>query len=592
MRKLPSILGPGLIVLLSGALLAGCEQKRPRTSARYPLPDPPAVSDCEPGRPGGELRLTIHGNPMDFNPLTGDPTSQEINRMLFAGLVRIDWEQQEIQPALAESWQVSPDGKTWTFKLRRGVRWSDGHPLTADDVLFTWNDVIYAGKGPAYLNEIFSIDGTNFTVTKLDELTVQISTPKVFAPLGEFLASVPVLAKHVLQQPFTDPLSAGLRNNNIPLGKIPCSGPFRPRKLTPDSSLVLERNPEYWAVDKAGQRLPYFEHVIVSITSPDSDKTLFLEGKADAYERVTLNDFEPFEKACAHGNIQLLRAGYSSDKDILWFNQNTNVNPQTGLPLVDPAKLKWFRDQRFRQAVALAIDRDRIAQQLFSGRAEPCYGFVGNENKAWNNPDIPRARFNPAQARDLLVACGLQDRNADEVLEDADGHRVEIALNTNEGNSVRAAIASMVADDLARVGIRVNVQALPFKLIAAKASGTFDYECMLLGIGGGGFDPTSSINALKSDSLGCQWFPLQSSPSTPWEARIDELMDVQMHSADFAARKQAFDEVQRILAEQLPLIYLVTPNAYSAVGKDIGNARPSALTPFRATWNVEELYRK
>src|SRR5206468_4168758 len=128
---------------------------------------PPLVASCVPGRSGGELRLALFGNPKTFNPiLANDGTSQELMRNMFAGLVSMDWAAQEARPALAEAWSVAADQKTWTFKLRRGLRWSDGQPLTADDVVFTWNDVIYNLDIPNSLAEPFQCGGKKFSVTK------------------------------------------------------------------------------------------------------------------------------------------------------------------------------------------------------------------------------------------------------------------------------------------------------------------------------------------------------------------------------------------------------------------------------------------
>ena len=113
-----------------------------------------------------------------------------------------------------------------------------------------------------------------------------------------------------------------------------------------------------------------------------------------------------------------------------------------------------------------------------------------------------------------------------------------------------------------------------------------------MGLGGGGIDPASQMNVLKSSEELHQWFPLQKSPATEWEARIDTLMDEQMRTLDLAKRKQAFDEVQSILAEEMPMIYTVSPLCYAAIRENVGNVRPSVLTPYRVTWNMEELFFK
>ena len=132
-----------------------------------------------------------------------DSASDGIIRLLFAPLVNLDLATQQPGPGLAESWSVAPDQKTWTFKLRQGVRWSDGQPFTADDVVFTWNDIMYNPEFNRVTFDLFRIGGQNFAVTKVDDFTVQVVTPEVFAPFVEFFGSVPILPKHVLQTAVT-----------------------------------------------------------------------------------------------------------------------------------------------------------------------------------------------------------------------------------------------------------------------------------------------------------------------------------------------------------------------------------------------------
>ncbi len=175
-------------------------------------------------------------------------------------------------------------------------------------------------------------------------------------------------------------------------------------------------------------------------------------------------------------------------------------------------------------------------------------------------------------------------------MKDAEGNPIEIVLVSNIGNAAREKAAVMIQEDLKKIGIKVIYTPVSFEILRNKVDATFDYECALMGLGGGGVDPATQINVLRSSEELHQWFPFQKSPSTDWEARIDALMDAQMRTLDFAERKKAFDEVQVILAEELPMIYTVSPFSYAAIRADIGNVRPAALTTYRVTWNIEELY--
>ncbi|HEX5399195.1 MAG TPA: ABC transporter substrate-binding protein, partial [Verrucomicrobiae bacterium] len=280
------------------------------------------------------------------------------------------------------------------------------------------------------------------------------------------------------------------------------------------------------------------------------------------------------------------------ENNFFWFNENTNSNPKTGKPYVDPVKLKWFRNAKFRQAISYAIDRNAIVQSVFAGRAAPAYGFVTSGNKKWFNPNIKKYPHNLTKARELLKEIGIEDRNGDGVLEDADGHPIQFVLNTNTENDSRKKIAVLIQSDLQKLGCKVIFQPIEFNTLVNKIEVNYNYDCVLLGLAGGSADPSSNLNVLKSSGFTHQWFPRQTSPSTPWEARLDELMDAQMKTLDFNERKKDFDEVQEILAKEVPMIFTVTPYYYAAIKSDIGNVRPTALSFYRVTWNAEELFYK
>jgi peptide/nickel transport system substrate-binding protein len=588
-----------IVVTATIFVLNGCGKKTEpapvKPAAGYPLPDPPLVAECEPGIPGGRLVVGEYGNPKTFNPITGnEQSSEEIYRHLFSALLGFDWASQQVTPGLAESWTNAPDGRTWTFKLRRNLCWSDGAPLTADDVVFTCNDVIYNPAIDNVTRDILTVDGKNFTVTKVDDLTIQVVTPDICAPfLQNFGAGVPILPKHVLAKTVTDKTFTSAYGVNWKPENIIGSGPFRIKEYTPAQSLLLERNPYFCTVDRKGQRLPYFDNVIYTVVPDLNAMSLrFLSGESDMDDFVFPYEYDRFKAESARGRFQLLEPGIGLETGFFWFNQNTNANPKTGKPYVDPKKLKWFRNAKFRQACAYAIDRESIIKSIYSGRAIPNYGFVTPGNKKWFNPNTRQYPHDLAKARERLKEIGIADRNGDGYLEDADGNDIEFALNTNVGNSAREKIAVLIKSDLEKLGIKVVFQPVEFNTLIQKIDVTYDYECLLLSLGGGGTDPSSSMNVIRSDGFTHQWFPRQKSPSTDWEARLDYLMNAQNKTLDYQQRKKYFDEVQEILSEQVPMIYTVTPFYYAAVRSDIGNVRATPLSGYRATWNIEELYFK
>ena len=586
----------GCWVVVLGVLLCGCGKSSSSISS-HPLPASPLISKAEPGQFGGKLTIAIPGSPRTFNPVEPpDLASDFIARLLFSSLVRMDWASQEVGPGLAESWNVEADGKTWTFHLRQGVRWSDGTRLTVDDVLFTWNDVMLNPELHNFTYEIFNINGKHFTVSKVDDSTVRVVTPEVFAPFLEFFGTVSILPKHKLdaalrQHAFRGAYSADGRPQNI----VGC-GPYRLREVKPGAYTLLERNPEFWMTDKQSRRLPYIDQIqVVSSGGPGSDAIVFLNGKADVFESIRPELYEQFQASAPVRQFKVLDLGIGAEREFLWFNQNTNLSA-AGSPLVSPIKLKWFRNKKFRQAVSCAIDRDRIVREAYHGRAQAIYGFISNESPKWNNPAIPRFTYDPARARSLLAEAGITVTDAQtnssnpQIAHDSDNNPIEIVLYSNTGNPAREKANQIIVEDLAKVGIKLVYTPLPFEILRQKIDQSFEYEAALIGLGGGGTDPASQINVLKSSEPLHQWFPLQKTPATEWEAKIDALMDAQMRTLDFTARKKAFDEVQAILADELPMIYTIAPLASAAARPNIGNLRPSVMTPFRLTWNIEELF--
>lgn len=580
------------LLLTLGLLAPGCGQQsvpKPPAATSHPLANP-LVAKCEPGQPGGRLTLLTAGSPRTFNPLLAmDGASDQVVRLLFGSLMNIGASTQEAGPGMAEAWSVEPDGKTWTFKLRAGLRWSDGQPLTADDVVFTWNEVMSNPDLNRLTYDLFRINGQNFAVSKLDDVTVRVVTPEVFAPFLEYFGGVPILPQHVIGREVRERRFLSVFTPNTRPDRVVGSGPFRLKAVQPGKAVLLERNPEYWAVDRSGQRLPYFEEVSLMAVGGGSPAYFFVNGQGDVCEAARVQEYDALRAASGGGKFRLLEMGVGSERDFLWFNLNTNRN-SAGRPLVERGKSKWFRDPIFRQAMSCAIDRDRLVKEVYAGRAQPVLSFLGADNPKWNNPEVPHFDHDLARAKSLLAGIGIRDQNGDGTLEDAAGRVIEFKLHSNSGNPAREKCAALIAEDLRRLGCQVEFLPVDFQALVEKINGSFDYDCVMMGLGGGGMDPASQINVLKSGEALHQWFPSQPQPGTDWEARVDQLMDAQLRTLNFAERKKAFDEVQRILAEQQPMIYTVAPFHLAAARPDLANLRPSLLTAYRLTWNVEQLY--
>ena len=553
------------------------------------------VAKCEPGVRGGRLVVGSSNGPKTFNPITQDETSSGvIIRHLFMSLCGFDYAKQEVTPGLAESWAVALDNKTWTFKLRKGLRWSDGEPLTADDVLFTFQ-AMYDTNSVNPLADSEKVKGEPFAVSKLDGLTVQIVTPDVYAPfLESCAAAVSIVPKHKLAAILAAGKFDSAYGIDTPPAELVGSGPFRLKQYKPGELAVLERNPFFFEVDSNGTRLPYFENIIYTIVPDLNALSLrFLKGDSDVLESVRPDEFEKFKAAAATGKFQFLDLGYSLDVNHLWFNLNPNVNEKTGLPYVEPKKLEWFQQKNFRQAVSYAIDRVSIVKSIFAGRAAPSYGLLGQGNQKWLNPAIREYPYDLQKARALLAEIGIKDRDGDGFLEDADGNPIEFIFNNDTGNSIGNRTAVMIQSDLKKLGFKVIYQPIEFNTLVDRIVVDRHYDCILMGYHFGSLDPVVNYTGiLLSSARDHDWNPVQKTPATVWEARIDELMNAQAQTFDFAERKRSFDEVQMILNDEMPFVFTISPRIYTAIRSDIGNLRPTPLVTYHSTWNAEELYFK
>lgn len=586
---------------LAMVLLAGCgggtkspsEAPGSPETAGYTGPEPAYVIQASPGKRGGRLILSGIGDPKTFNPVTeNESSSEEITRLVFAGLSEFDWPTQTARPGMAESFEVEEDGRTWTIRLRRNLKWSDGRDLTMEDVVFTWNQVVYNPDIDNPSRDLFTIEGNPFEITKIDDLTLRVVTPGVYAPFVEFFGGVPILPKHICG-PMVDAgeFESGYGINSDP-ASIVGSGPYVIKQFKPGEFTLLVRNPYYYKVDSEGQRLPYIDEVIQLVVPDLNAMSLrFQKGETHAYESVRPAEYDRFRKEADQGKFQLYDLGLSPAKAFFWFNLNTGKNPE-GKPFVDPAKLGWFRNTKFRQAISYAIDRDSIIKSVYAGRAERNYGYVSPSVTKWYNPNTAQYPYNIEKARALLKEIGIEDRDGDGFLEDEKGKRIEFTMNTNTGNDVREKKGVLIQEDLKRLGIKVNFQPLDFNTLVSKITASFDYECALLSLGGGATDPIASSNVLRSSGFTHFWFPKQEKPSSDWEARIDELMDLQASTLDEAKRKAYYDEIQSIMAEQVPFIFTVAQLNYAACSNTLGNVQPTVLSSYRITWNLEELYFK
>jgi peptide/nickel transport system substrate-binding protein len=595
------------VVLATLIASAACFQNGQRGATG--VPDPPFegappedayVYNGEPGAYGGTLTLATANDMKTFNVILAAESAS--NDILWVHLFRclIDYRNGDDPPGydsgLCTRWQSSPDAREWTFYIRRGVRWSDGEPFTADDVLFTYG-VIRDRNVQTPIRDAF-IEGSQENgdpiypdLEKLDDHTVKFTLHK---PNGGFLDeiySLWLIPRHKWETSWR----AGQFNQVMKLGDNPQDvvslGGFRVKEYVSGERVVLERNPYFWKVDKNGHRLPYLDRVVFVVLKDLNTIALRFEaGELDVFTpRVRAEDYTRV-KQLEGSEVKVADTGVSLNTTWLAFNQNTGVVPNTSKPFVPLWKQQLFRSRTFRQAISYAIDRQGLANTVFSGRGSPLYSFVSPGDNYWHSPDVMSYPYDPERSRQMLAQLGLKDTNGDSFLENVDDHTIEINIITNTENSQRTQTALFVAQNLKDVGIKATATPLAFSLVSNTIQNTFDFDAVVLGwraaVPPG---PTNYKSILLSSGLQHVCFPKQRSPSTEWEARVDQLLHDIEASGDQAERRRLFAEVQRIWSEELPQIDLVAEQEAIAYKKKLGNVHPSPLPP-RATWNIEEIY--
>jgi peptide/nickel transport system substrate-binding protein len=538
------------------------------------------------GHYGGQLTIGGRAEPKTFNPVIAtDAVSREMIGRLMADLIEINRASQQTEPALAKSWKTSADGRVFTLQLRKGIRFSDGHPFDADDVLFSF--AVYLDENvDSPQRDLLIIDGKPLTVAKIDQYTVRFTLPRPYAAAERLFDGLAMLPRHLLEKPYREGKFVQAWALNASVNEVAGLGPFRLKQYVAGERVVLERNPYYWKVDSHNDRLPYLDELtFLFVGTEDAQVMRFEAGATNMISRLSSENYSFLNRERNRTGAQLSDLGPSLEYNFVVFNQNDLSSKKLD---AIARKQKWFRDLKFRQAISAAIDRDAIVRLVYGTRGTALWGNVGPGNKLWVNTAIPHPRSSPATARQLLKSAGFS-WNASGQLLDSSGALVEFSIITSSSNTQRMKMATLLQDDLSHLGIQLHVVPLEFRALVDRVFQTFDYDAAIMGLGGGDADPNPEMNVWTTKGTSHLWHLNETQPETPWESEIDKLMQQQMVTIDYAKRKQLYDRVQQLIAENLPFIFLATPNVLAAADSRVGNFRPAILDPY-TLWNADELY--
>ncbi len=500
-------------------------------------------------KPGGEITWSIGYEPKSFDPAKADDAAAELVRYLTGGvLLRLNRRNLSVDPALAQSWDLSADGRVLSFYLRPNLRFSDGSPLTSADVAATLRRVLALNTAAPVADEFLT--PARVTVETPDSLLVRVHLP-------ERIVSIPDAFDEIAVEPANRPSQ----------GRI-TAGPFVVADYKQGEYIRLARNPYYWKHDATGAALPYLASIRLDlISNRESEELRFARGEYALLDLVPSDGFDALSKR-APGTVHDLGASLNTEQ--MWFNQS----PTAPLPAWEKA---WFSNRSFRQAISQAIHRADLARIAYSGHATPANGFISPANTVWYNRALPPLREDLASAMQLLSQAGFHRQG--NTLLDREGHPVRFSILTNAGNRSRERMAALIQQDLAPLGIAVNVVTLDFPALIERLMHSGDYEATLLGLSDVQPDPSSMMNVWLSSSPNHQWNPGEKTPATHWEAELDHLMHVQAGTSDLKARKAAIDRAQVIVAQEQPFIYLVYPNVLCATSPALKDVHFTVLQP-------------
>jgi peptide/nickel transport system substrate-binding protein len=543
------------------------------------------------GKFGGTLILsTIGEGPKTFNPCnTKDATSSTMAGLMYDGLLTTNAKTGDIEPLLAKSFTI--DGNNYIINLRKGIKWSDGQPITADDVIYTYKDIVFKGLGNTATKDCMTIEGVLPSVEKIDDYTIQFTTPKPFAPFLRQL-SYPIVPKHYFK-PYSDKGDSAFNaflSPNTPPNQIVSSGAFKLKEYVAAQRVVFERNPNYYKINTDKKQLPYLNKLVYLIVGDTNNEILKFEaGEIDALA-IKGSNVARYKERERSSNYTVYNLGADTGTMFVAINLN-NRKDKNGKYYVDPIKQKWFSNRDFRSAIDWAIDRKSMVQNIAQGVAVPLY-TAESLNSIYLNEYIK------GHPRDLNTALSLLNkaefRLENGVLYDNNNNRVEFDLYTNAGALDRESIGVIIKQDLGDLGIKVNFKPIEFNSLVNKLTNTHDWDMAIMGLTGSPLEPHDGKNVWQS--YGALHLFNQRDPETKiddrldWEKELDEIFEEGALKISYSDRKPLYDKYQAIIYDQKPIIYLYSPIRIIAIRKKFGNIFPTPLSGL--LHNLDEIYIK
>ncbi|MBP5401821.1 MAG: ABC transporter substrate-binding protein [Treponema sp.] len=527
--------------------------------------------DFSDGKVGGIWYSSIDADPKTFNALIAerDGSSNAIMSQLTDYIVDYDFIKKKWIPRLC-FFEIEVDEKndilTVHFTVRDDAYWSyygkdEKIPVTSDDVVW-WYDNVSGNpdfQSSAYSGQFVMMkDGSyrRIEAKKIDDRHFDFIYPRIIA--NPMLASnVDVKPCWLYKEAFEKNGTDGVKNIfsiNTDPKLIPSCGRFFITEYSPGQRLVFTRNPDYWEKNSKGEASQYCSKKICQIIADhqNTEKLLFLQGKLETYSPQPENLSDIIN---TQGQYTVFNSEGSLGAQLWSFNQNPKNK--------DKPFYEWFTKKEFRQAMSCLLNRDRIISQTYRGLASPKYNIFPEGNQFYDEKIQLKYKYDRAKAVSLLQSAGFK-QNGEGVMTDSKGRPVEFDLAIASTANISNDIAQIIFDECKSVGIKINVRQTDFQKMVEMLTATYDWESLIIGLGSNLF-PTQGSNVWPSSGNLHLWYPLQKSPATEWEKRIDYLYNEGSYTIDEEKAKVIWDEYQELLLEQCPLIYLVCPRSFVAI---------------------------
>lgn len=538
---------------------------------------------------GGEMVIsTIGEGPKTFNPCnTKDATSATMAGILYDGLLTTDSYTGEVIPLMAKSFEIK--GNDYIINLRKGIKWTDGSLITADDVIYTYKDIVFKGLGNTAARDGMMIRGKLPELVKVDDYTVKFTTPEPFAPFLRQL-TYPIVPKHYFK-PYSDKgdsVFSAFMNPNTPPEKIVSSGAFKLKEYVAAQRVVFVKNPNYYKINLDNEKLPYLDKLVYLIVGDTNNEILKFEAKEIDVLGLRGSNVARYKIKENNSDYKIYNLGADTGTLFLVINLNNRKNAD-GKWNVEPKKQKWFRNRDFRAAVDWAIDREGMVKNIAQGVAKPLF-TAESLNSIYLNKYIKGHPQDKNISREVLGRNGFVYKNG--ILYDNDNNRVEFDLYTNAGAIDRESIGVMIKQDLEDLGMKVNFKPVEFNSLVNKLSNTNDWDMAIMGLTGSPLEPHDGKNVWMSKGplhlFNQRPQNFRKDDLFPWEKELDEIFEQGALKLSFKDRKVLYDKYQTIIYNEKPIIYLYSPIRITAIRKKFKNIYPTSLGGL--VHNLDEIY--